>query len=156
MTDLGPLHLENFFIYMNKIRPFPVPHGRILPPLSPVICHQSVIFWCTPPSPQGDDVIYVHSSAQYINNHTNCTMEKKKRFQIVHCQDSRTLITNTLWRSTVLAGCQSLIGRLQDNLKRKVKVTGCQPVVLILEKTRLITMMSRPNYIEGFCCSSCC
>ena len=77
MTDLVSLHLEYFLIFMNplsdtnsfcfmamdssKIRPSSVLHGRTLPlsPLSPVICHQCVIFWCIPPPPKGDDMIYV-------------------------------------------------------------------------------------------------
>ena len=62
----GPLHLEISFIYMNTL-PFPFVFWPWIqaklgplqfhmvgppPPLSPVICHQSVIFWHTPPSPQ--------------------------------------------------------------------------------------------------------
>ena len=55
MTDLGPLHLEHFFIYehpllilipslflamdSSKIRPSPIPHCRTL--LPPVTCHLS-------------------------------------------------------------------------------------------------------------------
>ena len=56
MTDLGPLHLEHFFIYehpllilipslflamdSSKIRPSPVPHGKTSP-LPSVTCHLS-------------------------------------------------------------------------------------------------------------------
>ena len=79
MEDLGPLHLEHFFIYMHPLLIlifslfWPLIQVYLMvgpsPPPSSII--KVSFFGVSPPAPNGDDVIYIQPLMWNINKNSN-------------------------------------------------------------------------------------